>query len=90
LVATDYASKWVEAQALCTNIIVVNVKFLYKHILMRFGCPLTIMIDQSTHFINDVIKYLTNHFILKHTNSTIYYPQGNGQAESTIKVFGTL
>jgi hypothetical protein len=57
---------------------------------MRFGCSLTIVIDQGTHFINDVIKYLTDHSILRHTNSIVYYPQGNGQAESTHKVFGTL
>jgi hypothetical protein len=46
--------------------------------------------DQGTHFINDAIRYLTDHFILKHTNSTIYYPQGNGQVESINKVFGNL
>ncbi len=57
---------------------------------MRFGCPLTIVTNQGTHFINDAIRYLTNHFILKHTSSTIYYPQGNGQVEFTNKVFGTL
>ncbi len=28
--------------------------------------------------------------MLKHTSSTIYYPQGNGQVESTNKVFDTL
>jgi len=77
-VATNYATKWVEAWALHTNIVVVTTKFQYKHIFMKFGCPLTIAIDQGTHFINDAIKYLTNHFILKHTSSTIYYPQGNG------------
>ncbi len=42
------------------------------------------------HFINDVIKHLTNHLLLKHMNSTTYYPQWNGQAKSTNKVFGTL
>jgi hypothetical protein len=42
------------------------------------------------HICNDVIHYLTNHFILKHINSTIYYPQGNGQVEFTNKVFCTL
>ncbi len=63
---------------------------MYEHILTSFGCPLTIVIDQGTHFINDVIKYLTNHFILQHIIYTIYYPQGNGQAKSTKKVFGTL
>ncbi len=48
------------------------------------------MIDQNTHFINNVIRYLTDRFILKHTSSIVYYPQGNGQAESTNKIFGTL
>jgi hypothetical protein len=48
------------------------------------------MIDQGAHFINDAIRYLSNHFILRHTSSIIYYPQGNGQIESTNKVFGTL
>jgi len=78
LVASNCATKWVEAWALYTNIIIVTAKFLYEHIFTRFGCPLATVTDQSTHFINDVIKYLTNHFIFKHTSSTIYYPQGNG------------
>ncbi len=79
-----------EVKALHTNITVVTTKFLYDHILTRFGCPLTIVTNQGTHFINDVIRYLINHFILKHINSTVYYPQGNGQLESTNKIFNTL
>jgi hypothetical protein len=51
---------------------------------------LTIITDQGIHFINDAIKYLTNHFLLKHVSSTTYYPQGNGQAESINKVLVTL
>ncbi len=90
LVTIDYATKWVETQALCTNIAIVTAKFLYKHIFTIFGCPLTIVTDQGTHFINDVIKYLTNHFILKHISSTTYQPQGNGQVESINKVSRTL
>ncbi len=42
------------------------------------------------HFINDVIKHLTNHFLLKDVTSTTYYPWGNGQVDSTNKVLGTL
>jgi hypothetical protein len=75
--ATNYVNKWVAARTLKTNTIVVTTK-LYECILTRFRCPLTIVIDQGVHFINDVIKYLTNHFLMKHMSSITYYPQGNG------------
>jgi hypothetical protein len=45
LVTINYATKWVEVRALCTNIAVVIVKFLYDHIISWFGYPLTIVID---------------------------------------------
>jgi hypothetical protein len=48
--------------------------FLYDHILTQFGCPLTSVTNQGTHFINDVICYLINHFILRYTKFIIYYP----------------
>jgi hypothetical protein len=80
----------VEAKALRTNATIITTKFLYDHILTWFGYPFTILTNQGAHFINNVIHYLIDHFILKHISFTIYYPWGNGQAESTIKVFGTL
>ncbi len=64
-----------EARALHINIDVIIMKFLYDHILIWFGCPFTIVIDQGTHFINEVICYLINHFILRHIISIVYYPQ---------------
>jgi hypothetical protein len=58
LVATHYATKWVEAKAFKTNIIIITTIFLDEYILTKFGCPLTIVIDQGVHFINDIIKHL--------------------------------
>jgi len=75
IVAIDYVTKWVEVKALKTNIVIIIVKFLYECVLIIFGYPLTIVTYQRVHFINDVIKYLTDHFMLKHVNSTTYYPQ---------------
>ncbi len=74
IIATDYATKWVEARALKTNTAVAIAKKLYECILIRFGCPLTIVTNQGVHFIDDAIKYLTDNFLLKHVSSTTYYP----------------
>jgi hypothetical protein len=43
--------KWVEAKTLRTNTIDVIAKFLYDHILIWFGYPFTIMIDQGTYLL---------------------------------------
>ncbi len=90
LVATNYATKCVEARTLITNITTITKKILYGCILTKFGCPLTIVTNQRVHFINDAIKYLIDHFLMKYVSSTTYYPQGNGQAKSINKVLRTL
>jgi hypothetical protein len=64
----------VEARALRTNTAIVIAIFLYDYILTRFGCPLIIVIDQRVHFNNDAIKYLTDHFLMKHVSFITYYP----------------
>jgi hypothetical protein len=43
LVATNYATKCVEARTLITNITTITKKILYGCILTKFGCPLTIV-----------------------------------------------
>jgi len=53
--------------------------------MIRFGYPLTLATNQRVHFMNDVIKYLIDHFMLKHVSSTTYYPQRTRQANSSNK-----
>ena len=59
---------------------------MYENILTRFGSPLTMVSDQDSHFINDVIKQLMERFLLEHQTSTTYYLQDNGQAQLTNKM----
>jgi hypothetical protein len=46
LMAIDCATKWVEVKFLCTNIVVIIMEFLYEFILVRFGCPITIILTK--------------------------------------------
>jgi hypothetical protein len=47
IVATNYATKWVEARTLKTDTIIVTTKFLYECILTKFRCPLIIVTNHE-------------------------------------------
>ncbi|GJR21710.1 putative ribonuclease H-like domain-containing protein [Tanacetum coccineum] len=50
LVAVDYVSKWVEAQALPTNDDRILIKFL-RRLFARFGVPKALISDQEDHLV---------------------------------------
>jgi hypothetical protein len=81
LVAVDYVSKWVEAQATKTNDAKVVTKFIKEHILSRFGTPRFIISDGGSHFINKTFAALMAKYGVKHKVATPYHPQTNGQVE---------
>ena len=91
LVATDYFTKWVEAKALvCISAESVR-KFLWEHIICRFGIPHSIISDNGAKFTAASIAALCTSYGLKHHFSAPYHPEGNGQAEATNKtLLGTL
>ncbi|GJZ15962.1 reverse transcriptase domain-containing protein [Tanacetum coccineum] len=55
LVAVDYVSKWVEAQALPTNDARVVTKFL-RRLFAEYGVPKALISDRCTHFITLNLK----------------------------------
>ena len=52
LLAVDYVSKWVEAQATKFNDSKTVAAFLQKTIFTRFGVPKAILSDRGVHFVN--------------------------------------
>ena len=48
------------------------------------------MSDRGTHFLNNVIHYLFDEFMVVHKKFAPYYPQANGQVDSTNKILCTV
>ena len=66
LVAVDYVSKWVEAEAYPTNDAKVVMRFLQKHVFTRFGIPRAIISDEGSYFVNKWLKWLLDKHGVKH------------------------
>ena len=90
IVATDYLTKWVEAKATPKNDAQTTACFLYEYVFTRYGLPIEIVSDRGTHFINKIIHYLLDEFMVVHKKFAPYHPQANGQAESTNKILCTV
>ena len=82
LEAIDYCMKWVEAKALRDNIATSTTKFLYELIRCRFDCPIELIINQGSHFLNIVVYDLTEHYAVVHKKSMPYYPHANGRIKN--------
>ncbi|GJV78657.1 reverse transcriptase domain-containing protein [Tanacetum coccineum] len=82
LVAIDYVSKWVEAQAFPTNDARNVVNFL-KRLFAQFGIPKALISDRGTHFCNHQMKKAMKKYGVVHRFSTANHPQTNGQVENT-------
>ena len=85
ITATDLYTKWVEAAPL-VKIRAEEVKiFLWKSIISRFGVPFAILSDNGKQFVAVAIKNLCREYNITIKNSSVSYPQGNGQAEASNK-----
>ena len=82
ITAVEYVTKWAEVEPVNTCSSEIAAKFIYENIITRFGCPITLISDQGSHFINKTIKALTNQLKVDHRRSTAYHPQSNGAIEA--------
>nr|GEV24016.1 reverse transcriptase domain-containing protein [Tanacetum cinerariifolium] len=85
LVAVDYLSKWVEANALPTNDVRVVVKFL-KLLFTQFGTPRAIISDHGTYFCNDKFAKVMSKYGVTDRIATAYHSQTSGQVEVSNRV----
>uniref|UniRef100_A0A2N9HGA7 Uncharacterized protein n=1 Tax=Fagus sylvatica TaxID=28930 RepID=A0A2N9HGA7_FAGSY len=86
IVATDYFTKWIEAEPLSHIREVDTKRFLWKSIITRFGIPWAIISDNGTQFEGKLFKGFCSELGIRNFYSSPGYPQSNGQAEVSNKV----
>ncbi|CAL8174736.1 unnamed protein product [Prunus armeniaca] len=85
IVATDYFTKWVEAKPVKSTTSQEIITFIEEQIVQRFRIPKSITTDRGTSFISREMLDMAEAFKFKLLQSTPYYAQANGQAESSNK-----
>jgi hypothetical protein len=78
---TQYLKRWAKAALVKYCSAETASHFLFEQVITRFGFPRILMSDQGTHFINNIIKAMTEEFEVRHQKSTPYHPQANGTVE---------
>ena len=78
ITATDYLTRWAKANPAKDCSVDTTTQIIFENILTRFGCPIILMSDQGTYFLNQTIKALTEEFQVFHHKSAPYHPQAIG------------
>ncbi|KAL5582068.1 hypothetical protein UlMin_014510 [Ulmus minor] len=85
VVAIDYYTKWVEAEALA-KITEQNVTaFIWKNIVCHFGVPRELVFDHGTQFENEKLQSICDRLGIKKVFSSPAHPKSNGQVEAVNK-----
>ncbi|KAL2230407.1 UNVERIFIED_CONTAM: Gag-Pol polyprotein [Sesamum indicum] len=83
IVAVEYFSKWVEAEAVSKITEREAISFIWKNIVCRFGIPRVLISDNGTQFQGRKITAWLQELKIQQNFTTVGHPQSNGQTEVT-------
>ncbi|GJY38693.1 reverse transcriptase domain-containing protein [Tanacetum coccineum] len=83
VVAIDYFTKWVEAKPLISTTRKHMEKFVWEHIVCRFGRPQAIISDNGKQFVEGTFPVFCKKLGTLQASTSVYHPQANGQVEVT-------
>ena len=78
LVAIDYFTKWVEAEALVTITETKVQNFVWKNIVCRFGIPRMIISNNDRQFDSQAFRSFCSNLGIRNKYSSPGHPQANG------------
>jgi hypothetical protein len=77
-VVIDYFTKWDEAMPKVKSDGKTVAFFVFNQLIVGFDIPSDIVIDNGSHFQNEMMEELASKMGFKHGHSSPYYPQVNG------------
>ncbi|KAL2236290.1 UNVERIFIED_CONTAM: Gag-Pol polyprotein [Sesamum indicum] len=83
IVAVEYFSKWVEAEAVAKITEGEAINFIWKNIICRFGIPRVLISDNGTQFQGRKIIAWLHELKIQQNFTAVGHPQSNGQTEVT-------
>ena len=83
IVAVEYFTRWVEAEALAKITAIAVEKFIWKNIICRFGLPHALITDNGTQFTSSRVTNFCAGFRIRNNFASVSHPQTNGLAEVT-------
>ncbi|KAL0448431.1 UNVERIFIED_CONTAM: hypothetical protein Slati_1399500 [Sesamum latifolium] len=86
ILAVDYFSKWMEAEALSKISKKEVMTFGGKNIICRFGIPRAFVMDNGTQFQGAKFRQWCEELKIKQYYMSVPTPQSNGQAEVTNRI----
>ena len=85
ITSTDYLTKWVEEKPTGRTTSKIVYEFVKESLLVRFGVPLKIFMDNVTLFYSTKIVELCYNNIIHLNHYLDYFHQGNGQKKPSNK-----
>ena len=86
LTTTNYLTRWDEETPVKDCTIVKVARFILDNAVTRFGCLKILMSDQGAHFINQIVRVMTEEFQIQYKRINPYHPQVNGAIEAFNKI----
>ncbi|KAK3003569.1 hypothetical protein RJ639_018904 [Escallonia herrerae] len=83
IVAVDYFTKWVEAEALATISEKKCEDFFWRAVVCRFGIPRVLVTDNGKQFDNPTFRTFCANLSIEQRFTSVAHPQTNGQTEVT-------
>lgn len=80
-VAIDYFSRYCILQPIPNKKAETIATAILNQIICNYSTPQTIITDQGTEYMNQIVKELCNLFSIKKVNIHAYHPQSNGVVE---------